>query len=90
MMTNAWHHVLYIGVSSELPARVAKHRQHFYKGSFTDKYNAEKLVWYELHDTIESAIEREKQLKRWTRKKKEALIQVLNPEWKDLYDAIVG
>ena len=75
--------VLYIGVTSNLPKRLYEHRNGLVEG-FTKKYNVHKLVYYEEASYMRSAIEREKQLKGWTRAKKNALIQTLNPEWKDL------
>ena len=65
-----------------------EHKTKLYPASFTARYNANKLVWYEFHNWIESAIDREKQIKGWLRKKKVALIESMNPNWKDLYDKI--
>ncbi|PMM52051.1 GIY-YIG nuclease family protein [Vibrio breoganii] len=76
--------VLYIGVTSNLPARVWQHKSKVVEG-FTHKYNVSKLVYYEAHDSIESAITREKQLKTWNRAWKEHLVAKMNPEWRDLY-----
>ncbi|MFA0475076.1 GIY-YIG nuclease family protein [Vibrio breoganii] len=76
--------VLYIGVTSNLPARVWQHKNKVVEG-FTHKYNVSKLVYYEAHDSIESAITREKQLKTWNRAWKEHLVAKMNPEWRDLY-----
>ena len=75
--------VLYVGVTSNLPKRLYEHRSGFFEG-FTKKYNIHKLVYYEEASYLRSALAREKQLKGWTRAKKNALIQRLNPEWKDL------
>lgn len=75
--------VLYIGVTGNLPRRLYEHRNHFVDG-FSSKYNTEKLVFFEQTNDVYSAISREKQLKGWTRKKKNDLITKLNPEWKDL------
>ena len=75
--------VLYIGVTSNLPRRLHEHRNGLVDG-FTKKYNVHKLVYFEETSYMRSALEREKQLKGWTRAKKNALIQTLNPEWKDL------
>ena len=80
--------VLYTGVTSDLRARVYDHKTKKYPGSFTARYNTDKLVWFEFHDRIESAIDREKQIKGWLRKKKVELIESLNPDWKDLYDEL--
>lgn len=75
---------LYIGVTSNLLKRVSEHKQKLVKG-FTKKYNVDKLVYYEQTNSIISAIEREKQLKRWKRNWKLELIEKENPKWKDLY-----
>jgi len=80
--------VLYTGVTSELRNRIYKHKTKQYPGSFTARYNADKLVWYEFHEAIVAAIEREKQIKGWLRKKKVAIIESMNPEWNDLYDGL--
>ncbi len=89
IMTNANHRVLYIGVTNNLPQRVFEHRNHLDKHSLTDQYNVEKLVYYESTPDVHAAIAREKQLKGWGRKKKEWLIMQMNPDWIDLYDAIL-
>ena len=83
MMTNWSNQVLYIGVTNNLQRRVFEHKHHIVEG-FTEKYNMEKLVWYEQTTDVRSAIEREKQLKGWTRKKKGALVDAMNPTWEDL------
>ncbi len=75
--------VLYIGVTSNLEKRLYEHRNYLADG-FTKKYNIHKLVYFEESPDVNSAIAREKQLKGWTRKKKNQLIQKANPEWKDL------
>ncbi len=90
IMTNRNHRVLYIGVTGNLPKRVYEHRHHLDKHSFTDQYNAEKLIYYEATPDVRAAISREKQLKGWTRKKKEWLIEQMNPQWEDLYDSLMG
>ena len=74
---------LYTGVTNELVRRVYEHKNHLVKG-FTDKYNITKLVYYETTNDVRSAIEREKQIKGWLRKKKIDLIESTNPEWRDL------
>jgi putative endonuclease len=76
--------VLYIGVTNSIERRVQEHKTHLNPRSFTARYNVEKLVWYEAHDSILAAIAREKQLKDWNRAWKERLIREMNPEWKDL------
>ena len=75
--------VLYIGVTSNLPRRLYEHRNGLADG-FTKKYNVHKLVYYEHTSDVYSAISREKQLKKWTRAKKNALVVKENPEWRDL------
>ena len=83
IMTNWKRTTLYIGVTSDLERRVAQHRSHALKG-FTDTYNLEKLVYYEECTQVDDAIKREKQLKGWTRAKKNRLIEGMNPHWRDL------
>jgi putative endonuclease len=70
---------LYIGVTSDLIKRIWEHRNHMVEG-FTQRYNIHRLVWYELHATMEAAIAREKRLKNWTRKWKLELIESINPD----------
>ena len=82
-MTNYSETSLYIGVTSNLQKRVWEHKNKIIEG-FTKKYNVDKLVYYELTDSIETAINREKQLKRWHRQWKINLIKEMNPEFKDL------
>ena len=79
---------LYIGVTSDLVKRVWEHKNNKADG-FTQRYNVHQLVWYELHDNMESAITREKRLKEWKRKWKLNLIEDKNPNWKDLYQSII-
>ena len=79
---------LYVGVTSDLVKRVQEHRNNLVEG-FTKRYGVHELVWYELHETMESAIQREKRLKEWKRKWKVQLIQKTNPNWKDLYPLII-
>ncbi|RYD54809.1 MAG: GIY-YIG nuclease family protein [Sphingobacteriales bacterium] len=88
ILTNTHHTVLYIGVTAHLFSRIYDHRTRRYKNSFTDKYQLTKLVYYEPHDLIEPAIEREKQLKDWSRRRKETLVAGMNPEWRDLWEDI--
>ena len=83
IMTNYSEKSLYIGVTSNLQKRVWEHKNKVVEG-FTEKYNVNKLVYYELTDSIESAINREKQLKRWHRQWKINLIKEMNPDFKDL------
>ena len=79
---------LYIGVTSALVKRIWEHKNNMVEG-FTKRYNIHRLIWYELHESIESAITREKQLKNWKRKWKLELIESSNPKWQDLYHTIV-
>ena len=79
---------LYVGVTSDLPKRVWEHRTDVAEG-FTKRYGVHRLVWYEPHETMESAIEREKTLKNWNRSWKLELVEKSNPNWKDLYGTIV-
>ena len=79
---------LYVGVTSTLGSRIAKHKENFYKGSFTSKYNCKKLVYYQSFETIVEAIAEEKRIKGGSRRKKESLINSMNPEWNDLYDQV--
>jgi putative endonuclease len=79
---------LYIGVTSDLQKRSWEHKNDLFDG-FTKKYGVHQLVYYELHDNMVSAITREKQLKKWYRAWKLELIEQVNPDWKDLFQAIV-
>ncbi|CAB1367283.1 GIY-YIG nuclease family protein [Denitratisoma oestradiolicum] len=78
---------LYTGVTSNLIQRIWQHRNNLV-GGFTKKYGVHTLVWFELHETMESAIGREKAIKEWRRAWKMALIEEKNPMWCDLYDSI--
>jgi putative endonuclease len=87
IMTNKWNNVLYTGITNDLKRRVFEHKNKIIKG-FTERYNINKLVYYEIYDDVYNAIQREKQIKSWSRKKKIELIKGLNPEFKDLYEEI--
>lgn len=78
---------LYIGVTSDLVKRVWEHKNDEV-GGFTQRYSVHQLVWYEVHENMESAILREKRLKDWKRSWKLKLIESMNPDWHDLYDSI--
>ena len=78
---------LYIGVTSNLPQRVWQHKNDLVEG-FTKRYHVHTLVWYEVHESIEAAIMREKALKKWNRAWKVSLIEGSNPSWSDLYGEI--
>ncbi len=84
IMANRPQGTLYVGVTSQLPVRVWQHKNKV-TGGFTARYGVDQLVWYEVHDSMTSAILREKQLKAGSRQKKLALIEAMNPEWEDLY-----
>jgi putative endonuclease len=79
---------LYIGVTSDLVKRIWEYKNNLVKG-FTQRYNVHNIVWYELHESMNSAIEREKQMKEWKRAWKLKLIEKSNPNWNDLYDSII-
>ena len=79
---------LYTGVTSKLVKRVWEHKNNMVEG-FTKRYSVHKLVWYELHENMESAILREKRIKEWKRAWKLQLIESDNPDWQDLYHNIV-
>ncbi|MFA6522245.1 MAG: GIY-YIG nuclease family protein [Patescibacteria group bacterium] len=87
ILTNPAHTVLYTGVTNDLLRRVQEHRAKKIEG-FTKKYNLKKLVYFDVCEGPTTAIEAEKRIKGWKRNKKEALINSLNPEWKDLYDEL--
>ena len=87
ILANKRNGTLYIGITSDLIKRIGEHKNKVIKG-FTKKYSIDKLVYYEHHDTAESAINREKRLKDWDRKWKLELIEKSNPAWKDLYKDI--
>ncbi len=78
---------LYVGVTSDLVQRVWQHKSDFVEG-FTSRHKVHNLVWYEVHETMESAIVREKTLKKWNREWKIRLIEEGNPAWADLYEGI--
>ena len=78
---------LYVGVTSDLIQRIWQHRNDLVEG-FTKRHRVHTLVWYEAHDTMESAITREKNLKRWKRAWKIELVEKTNPLWLDLYDEL--
>jgi putative endonuclease len=80
---------LYIGVTSDLHTRMAQHTQKLIPG-FTERYDVTQLVYYELHQTFEQAIGREKQLKEWRRQWKLRLIEQMNPQWLNLFDPQTG
>jgi len=88
ILTNKANKVLYTGFCNNLIKRTWEHKQNIVQG-FTKKYNVDKLVYYEVFDDMYAALEREKQIKAGSRKKKLYLINRFNPEWKDLYFKII-
>lgn len=82
--TNKNNTVLYTGVTCDIDRRIFEHENKLHEGSFTSKYNVNKLVYAETTPYINNAIEREKQIKGWTRQKKIDLINSVNPKWEDL------
>ncbi len=82
-MTNKYNRVLYVGVTNDLNRRLYEHKNGLLEG-FTKRYNVHKLVYCEETGSINDAIAREKQIKGWKREKKNQLVEMINPEWKDL------
>ena len=89
IMTNKSNRVLYTGVTNDLVKRAFQHKEKHVEG-FTSRYNVEKLVYFEVLSSPEAAINREKQIKSGSRKKKIKMIERTNPEWKDLYSEIAS
>ena len=87
ILTSKTNGTLYTGVTSNLLKRIWQHKNNLVKG-FTSKYNVHTLVWYEVHETMESAIQREKAIKNWKRSWKIKVIEDINPGWSDLYDGL--
>ncbi len=84
IMTNKNHTTIYIGVTNDLCRRIYEHKNHINNNSFTDKYNLEYCIYYEEFQSFNTAINREKELKKWNKQKKDELINKKNPEWKEL------
>ncbi len=89
ILANKKYGTLYTGVTSDLSKRTWQHKNHAAPG-FTNTYNLDKLVYYEIHEIAESAIRREKRLKSWQRQWKLELVDAFNPEWNDLYESILA
>jgi putative endonuclease len=89
ILASSRYGTLYTGVTSDLIKRTWQHQEGVVE-SFTKKYAVKQLVWYEIHEDIESAIIREKQIKKWNRAWKIKLIQEQNPQWRDLFVEVVG
>ena len=85
IMASSRNGTLYIGFTSNLPQRIFEHKNHLLPG-FTDRYNVDKLVYFERHDNANDAIRREKRVKDWKRNWKKDLIEKYNPLWRDLYE----
>ena len=83
LLTNWNHRVLYVGVTNDLTRRLYEHQNKLVTG-FTEKYNVNKLVYFDETDDVRSALAREKKIKKWRREKKDALVISVNPQWKDL------
>jgi len=88
MLASKRNGTLYTGVTSDLIKRVWEHKNDLVEG-FTKRYSIHRLVWCEVHDSMDSAIQREKSIKEWKRAWKLELIERANPDWQDLYDSIV-
>ncbi len=89
MLAGRRNGTLYVGVTSDLVKRTYEHQSSAVEG-FTRKYGVHTLVWYELHDNMCSAIEREKQIKKFNRSAKLRMIELRNPEWHDLSGELIG
>ena len=89
MLASEERGTIYIGVTSDLIKRIGEHKSKTIKG-FTKRYDVTQLVYYEVHDSSESALMREKQIKEWKRQWKINLIEEENPHWHDLYDRITS
>lgn len=87
MLASKRNGTLYVGVTADLVKLIWEHKNNVVAG-FTRQYNLHTLVWYEMHDTMESAIAREKAIKEWKRAWKIRRIEEINPEWNDLYETI--
>lgn len=83
LLASGFHGTLYTGVTSHLLGRFFQHRKGV-TGGFTTRYGVKRLVWFEVHETMESAIKREKSIKRWLREWKVQLVEAENPTWRDL------
>lgn len=89
ILTNKHRTTLYIGITNDLIRRTYEHKKGLLEG-FTKRYNVNILIYYEITTDVEAAIQREKQLKKWTRLKKEKLINGFNSNWNDLYNGMTG
>lgn len=83
LLTNQNGNVMYVGMTNDLTRRVYEHKLKLVKG-FTERYNVQKLVYYEQTSDVHAAIAREREIKKWRREKKDALVTAMNPEWQEL------
>ena len=88
ILASGWNGTLYVGVTSNLIKRIHEHKSDFAEG-FTKQYRVHNLVWFEQHETMDSAISREKAIKAWKREWKVQLIETSNPQWLDLYPGLI-
>ena len=89
ILSNRLNTVIYTGMTKDLVRRVYEHKHHLDPDSFTAKYDVTKLVYYESTSDVKAAIEREKQIKGWNRKRKNKLVESKNPSWAELYNTIL-
>ena len=89
ILTNCTNTVLYVGVTRDLLRRVYEHKHNLDPDSFTARYAVHKLVYFESTSDVKAAIEREKQVKGWNRKRKNKLVETKNPNWVELYDSLL-
>ncbi len=87
LLASGKHRTLYLGVTNDLIRRVYEHKTKATRG-FTSRYGVDRLVWFEVYDDAVAAITREKEIKKWRRDWKVALIEEANPDWDDLYNSI--
>ena len=89
ILANVTGTVVYTGVTNDVIRRVYEHKHNLNPGSFTAKYSVHKLVYFEETPSRYAAISREKQMKSWNRKRKNQLVETMNPKWEDLYDSLL-
>ena len=89
LLTNANKNLIYVGITNNLVRRVYEHKNHLDMGSYTARYNIDQLVYFETTKDVYSAISREKQIKGWNRKRKNKLVESMNPGWQDIYNTIL-
>ena len=88
-MSNSHKNVIYVGITNDLIRRVYEHKNNTIPESFTAKYSVHKLVYFESTSSRYEAISREKQIKSWNRKRKNKLVETMNPKWIELYDTLL-